>query len=55
MPYIAINTSVALSPAQREKVKAELGRLISIIPGKAEAESLDNQPDHHPCGLQISP
>jgi phenylpyruvate tautomerase PptA (4-oxalocrotonate tautomerase family) len=38
MPYIAINTSAALSPVQREKVKAELGRLISIIPGKAEAD-----------------
>jgi hypothetical protein len=36
MPYIAINTSVKLSAAQKEKIKAELGRLITIIPTKTE-------------------
>ena len=37
MPYIAVNTSQKLSDAQKEKIKAELGRLIAIIPTKAEA------------------
>jgi len=37
MPYIAVNTSQKLSDSQKEKIKAELGRLITIIPTKAEA------------------
>jgi phenylpyruvate tautomerase PptA (4-oxalocrotonate tautomerase family) len=37
MPYIAINTVQKLSEEKQEKVKAELGRLISIIPTKTEA------------------
>jgi phenylpyruvate tautomerase PptA (4-oxalocrotonate tautomerase family) len=37
MPYIAVNTSLELSAAQKEKIKAEFGRLIEIIPTKTEA------------------
>ena len=37
MPYIAVNTTGKLSSAQMEKIKAEFGRLIAIIPTKAEA------------------
>ena len=37
MPYIAINTSQKLSAAQKDKIKTELGRLITIIPSKTEA------------------
>jgi phenylpyruvate tautomerase PptA (4-oxalocrotonate tautomerase family) len=37
MPYIAVNTSRKLSDAQTEKIKSELGRLITIIPTKTEA------------------
>ena len=37
MPYIAINTAQKLSAAQKEKIKAEFGRLIAIIPTKTEA------------------
>ena len=37
MPYIGINTSRQLSDEQREKIKTELGRLITIIPTKTEA------------------
>ena len=37
MPYINISTSQKLSDAQKEKIKTELGRLIAIIPTKAEA------------------
>ena len=37
MPYIAINTTLNLSESQKEKIKAELGRLIAVIPTKNEA------------------
>ena len=37
MPYIAINTSQKLSEAVKEKIKSEIGHLISIIPTKTEA------------------
>jgi len=37
MPYIAINTSQKLSAPQKEKIKTEIGRLITIIPNKTEA------------------
>ena len=40
MPYIALNTSQKLSQAQKEKIKAELGRLITIIPTKTEAVTI---------------
>ena len=40
MPYIAINTSLKLSEAQMEKIKTELGRLITIIPSKTEAVTM---------------
>ena len=40
MPYIAINTTQKLSDAQKEKIKTELGRLITIIPTKTEAGTL---------------
>ncbi|GHU96769.1 hypothetical protein FACS189483_00670 [Spirochaetia bacterium] len=36
MPYIAVNTSEQLSAAKKETLKAALGRLIAIIPGKSE-------------------
>ena len=37
MPYIAVNTTQKLSDAQKEKIKTEFGRLITIIPTKTEA------------------
>jgi phenylpyruvate tautomerase PptA (4-oxalocrotonate tautomerase family) len=37
MPYIAINTSLDVSETQREIIKTELGRLITIIPTKTES------------------
>ena len=37
MPYIAINTVQELTSAKKEKIKSELGRLMSIIPTKTEA------------------
>jgi phenylpyruvate tautomerase PptA (4-oxalocrotonate tautomerase family) len=37
MPYIAINTMQELSATQKERIKAELGRLMTIIPTKTEA------------------
>jgi len=40
MPYIAINTSIEISDAQKEKIKTEVGKLITIIPGKTEANTM---------------
>ena len=37
MPYIALNTTQKLSAVQMEKIKAEFGRLIALIPTKNEA------------------
>lgn len=36
MPYINVNTSISLSPAQKEKIKTDLGKFIAILPGKNE-------------------
>ncbi|MDR2634234.1 MAG: hypothetical protein LBC51_11540 [Treponema sp.] len=38
MPYISVTTGLKLSVLQKETLKNELGRLISIIPGKTEAD-----------------
>ena len=36
MPYVCLNTSEKLSEDQKEKVKSEIGRLITVIPEKTE-------------------
>jgi phenylpyruvate tautomerase PptA (4-oxalocrotonate tautomerase family) len=38
MPYIQVTVGQKLSDPQKEALKSELGRLIAIIPGKAEAD-----------------
>ena len=40
MPYISVNTSEKVSDAQKEKIKSELGRIITLIPTKTEANTL---------------
>ncbi|MCL2558343.1 MAG: hypothetical protein FWE09_07680, partial [Treponema sp.] len=40
MPYISVKTSVKLSQAQELAVKAEFGRLVEIIPGKTEENTM---------------
>ncbi|MEG1943405.1 MAG: phenylpyruvate tautomerase MIF-related protein [Angelakisella sp.] len=35
MPFISIHTNLSPSKAQKDVIKEELGRLISIIPGKS--------------------
>jgi hypothetical protein len=47
MPYIAVNTSQKLSPALKEKLKAEFGRLIAIIPTKEEKGLMIDFSDGH--------
>ena len=37
MPYIAVTTSLKLSKEQKNKLNAEFGRLIPLIPTKTEA------------------
>jgi phenylpyruvate tautomerase PptA (4-oxalocrotonate tautomerase family) len=38
VPYISVTTGQKLEEAQKEKLKAGLGRLITIIPGKTEPD-----------------
>ena len=47
MPYIALNTTVSLSEAKKEEIKAELGRLIAILPGKSERVLMIDFGDGH--------
>ena len=48
MPYIAFNTSKPMTPEQREAVKTELGRLISILPTKSESGLMIDFSDSRP-------
>ncbi len=47
MPYISIKTSVTLTMSQENQIVEELGKLITIIPGKAQERLMvrleDNQ------------
>ena len=47
MPYIAISTSKILSEEQKDALKSELGRKISVIPGKTEAKLMVDISDGH--------
>lgn len=38
MPYLALTIGQKLDAAQTQKLKEEFGRLITIIPGKSEAD-----------------
>ena len=40
MPFIQVNVSQALKDAQKEQLKAKLGELITLIPGKTEAVTM---------------
>jgi hypothetical protein len=45
MPYISVTIGQKLATAQKEKLKTELGRLITIIPGKTEPDLIVNIQD----------
>jgi hypothetical protein len=45
MPYISVVIGQKLSAPQKEVLKSELGRLITIIPGKTEPDLLVNIQD----------
>ncbi|WP_010257973.1 phenylpyruvate tautomerase MIF-related protein [Treponema primitia] len=47
MPYVAFNISEKLSETQKEKIKSEVGRLITVIPGKTEADTIVDICDGH--------
>ena len=36
MPYICVSVSKTLEANQKEQIKAELGQLITLVPGKTE-------------------
>jgi phenylpyruvate tautomerase PptA (4-oxalocrotonate tautomerase family) len=42
MPYLSVNIGKKLEAAQKEKLKTEFGRLITIIPGKTEPDLMMN-------------
>jgi phenylpyruvate tautomerase PptA (4-oxalocrotonate tautomerase family) len=45
MPYISVTIGQKLEAAQKENLKTELGRLITIIPGKTEPALIVNIQD----------
>ncbi|MDR3146359.1 MAG: hypothetical protein LBU21_08780 [Treponema sp.] len=45
MPYIQVNIGQKLTASQKELLKNELGRLITIIPGKTEPDLIVNIQD----------
>lgn len=45
MPYIDMKITTALSTEQKEAAVSELGRLITLIPGKTEAVTMINISD----------
>lgn len=45
MPYISVTIGQKFEAAQKEKLKAELGRLITIIPGKTEPDLIVHTQD----------
>ena len=48
MPYLLLNTSKTLTVEQRETVKTELGKLITIIPTKSERNFMVDFSEGHP-------
>lgn len=40
MPYIQVNVSQTLEEVQKEQLKARLGEVITLIPGKTEAVTM---------------
>lgn len=47
MPYIAVNTTVSLPKAVKDEIKNELGRVITLIPGKTEEVLMVDISDGH--------
>lgn len=52
MPFIDVKTSCELNSDKIEKIKAELGNAISLIPGKSEAWLMVNIADN--CKLYFN-
>jgi hypothetical protein len=46
MPYIQVTIGQKLSPWQKERLKGELGRLITLVPGKSEEGLIVNIQDN---------
>ena len=36
MPFISVNTAAVLTKEQKDEIKTRLGRMIELLPGKAE-------------------
>ena len=46
MPFINLKTNISVNGEKEEKIKSELGRAISILPGKSEAWLMLNFEDN---------
>lgn len=46
MPFLDVKASCEITPAQELELKTELGRLISLIPGKSEGALMISFTDH---------
>ncbi|MGI5849968.1 MAG: phenylpyruvate tautomerase MIF-related protein [Christensenellales bacterium] len=48
MPYVNVNLSTTLKQEQKTQVKAKIGELISLIPGKEEESTMVSVVDNYP-------
>lgn len=51
MPYINVNAAPALKENEKEQLKAKIGELITLIPGKSEAVTMVSVNDG--CSLYL--
>lgn len=47
MPFISVNVTGQVTPAQKEQIKTQLGQLITILPGKDEGGLMVDISDNH--------
>ena len=52
MPFIDVKASCEITPAQEQELKTELGKVISLIPGKSEGVLMISFTDH--CRMWFS-
>jgi phenylpyruvate tautomerase PptA (4-oxalocrotonate tautomerase family) len=51
MPYVNVNVSAKLGASEKEQLKAKMGEVISLIPGKTEAVTMVSIADG--CALYL--
>jgi phenylpyruvate tautomerase PptA (4-oxalocrotonate tautomerase family) len=51
MPYVSVNVSSRLQPAEKERLKAKMGETIAALPGKTESVTMVSITDS--CALYL--